>query len=78
MGLANQRAAYAKGLKSESVTFEGVTLVRETEKAILVTFPEEGELWIPLSQVHKLERSKVKGGDKITVSQWIAEQKGLV
>ncbi len=75
MGLANQRAAYAKG-NSGKVTLENVTLGRETDKAILATI-EGTDYWIPLSQVEKIERSKSKGCDKLVVSQWIAEQKGL-
>lgn len=76
MGLANQRAAYAKG-NSEKVTLENVTLGKETEKAILATI-EGTDYWMPLSQVHEIARSKNKGCDKLVVSKWIAEQKNLL
>lgn len=76
MGLANQRAAYAKG-HSDKVTLENVTLGKETDKAILATI-DGTDHWMPLSQVHEIVRSKDKGGDKLVVSKWIAEQKELI
>ena len=72
---ATQRANYARGT-SEQVTLENVTLGRETDKAILATI-DDTDYWIPLSQVHKIERSPNKGCDKLVVSAWIAKEKGL-
>lgn len=57
--------------------FPDVYVVRETELAILVEFGGREE-WIPQSQID--DDSEVwADGDSgtLTVSQWIAEQKGL-
>jgi hypothetical protein len=58
------------------VTLENVTLGKETDKAILATINGEDH-WIPHSQITKIERSPNKGCDKLVVSLWIAQQKGL-
>lgn len=53
-------------------------VLRESEKAVLIRWPG-GEAWVPKGQIR--DRSEVKGdGDrgKLVVSQWIAEQKGMV
>lgn len=72
---SSQRGSYIRGNTGE-VTLENVTLGKETEKAILATVNGEDH-WIPLSQISKIERSPNKGEDKLVVSLWIAEQKGL-
>lgn len=61
------------------VTFGGVFVTAQTAKAILVDFGEEGEKWIPLSQVHEDSEVFEKGdtGDLI-ISRWIAQQKELL
>lgn len=52
-------------------------IVRETDAALLVRFAG-GEEWIPLSQVADPDDYSVGDRDGvISVTQWIAEQKGL-
>lgn len=70
-----QKGAYVRG-GSEKVTIEGVTIGRETDKAVLVTI-EGKEVWIPISQIVSMTRTKTEGGDTIVVSEWIAKTKGL-
>lgn len=72
----SQKAAYARGNSGPPVTLKGVTLGKETDKAILVTH-EGKDIWMPLSQVESMVRTKEKGGDEITISAWIAKEKGL-
>lgn len=60
------------------VEFEKVKVTKETDKALLCVI-EGKEVWMPKSQIH--EDSKVfKEGDEgtLTVSEWIATEKGLV
>lgn len=75
-GPRTKKAAFTRG-HSEKVRIEGVTLGKETDKAILVTLEGGEEHWFPLSQIHEIHRSSDKGGDAIVVSEWIAKQKGL-
>jgi len=62
---------------------EDCIIVAETEKAFLICIEDE-ELWIPKSQIHKdcLEGdSALKVGDidaTVTMTEWIAEQKGII
>jgi hypothetical protein len=49
-------------------TFEDIKCHRDTPDAILVKV-EGKEVWIPKSHVHD---------GRLIISQWIAEQKGLV
>lgn len=51
------------------------TFLRETENAVQIEVGDE-QLWIPLSQVSSMRKGK--GGGKIVMSQWIANQKGLI
>jgi len=64
------------------------TIVRESDKAILfeytiLEYPNgnkekcEGKEWFPDSQITKIERHTNIGEDKIWISEWIAERKGL-
>ena len=58
--------------------FEEVSVKVETDKAILVVI-EDKEYWIPKSQI--AEDSEVYAQDTagtLIVSQWIAQQKGLI
>lgn len=50
------------------------TFVRETDAAVLISVDDEDH-WIPLSQVSSMHK-----GPKSTIvmSQWIANQKGLI
>lgn len=49
-------------------------IVRETDNAILLRVDDE-EIWIPLSQVKRIQRGNSL--DTITMTAWIAEQKGI-
>jgi hypothetical protein len=68
----------------ETVSFEDVKAVRSTQMALLVRIggsKAEGgvEVWIPQSQID--DNSEVwREGDEgqLVISQWIAEQNGLV
>lgn len=59
------------------VSFENVK--RITEKAIL--FEIEGvDVWIPLSQISPVDRDQYSEGDadgSVSISEWIANEKGL-
>lgn len=64
-------------MTEEFVSVECVFL-RETDNAVLVTLVESDEdVWFPLSQVRAMERNKSDEGS-ITVTKWIARQKGLL
>lgn len=49
---------------------------RETEKALLIDHGGEAEIWMPKSQV----RNVVKGPKSVTltITEWIANEKGLI
>jgi hypothetical protein len=54
-------------------------IVRETDKALLVRLEDGEEVWLPLSQIS--EPDSYREGDEngtISVTEWIAEQKGLL
>lgn len=48
--------------------------LRETENAVLIEVEDE-QVWIPLSQVSEMHKGS-RGS--IVMSQWIANQKGLI
>lgn len=50
------------------------TFLRETDNAVLIEVGDD-QLWIPLSQVSSMHKGKT---GKIVMSQWIANQKGLI
>ena len=53
-------------------------IVRETDKALLVRLDDVGEVWIPLSQI--CDPEDYQEGDRdgsMSISEWIAEQKGI-
>jgi hypothetical protein len=63
--------------KSNYVYIDDVSVVGETEKAILCQI-EDRKVWIPKSQIH--EDSEVyEGGDTgtLVITEWIAKQKEL-
>jgi hypothetical protein len=63
----------------DEVTFEDCTVLRETEKAILVEMEDGEEIWFPQSQISansELWRAGQSGA--LVVSKWIAIQKELV
>lgn len=60
------------------VKFENITCKAESERAILVEI-EGDEYWIPKSQVD--DDSEVYAKDhsgELVISEWIAEQKGIL
>lgn len=64
-------------MTEEFVSVECVFL-RETYNAVLVTLVESDEdVWFPLSQVRAMERNTSDEGS-ITVTKWIARQKGIL
>jgi len=71
--------------KAESfIPFE-VTLLTASERAVKVRLPDEEEVWFPFSQIDEESIPDMFGGDelrsgaevKISVTEWIAKQKGL-
>lgn len=50
--------------------------IRETDAAVLIEVDDE-QMWIPLSQISSMCRPQ-RGMGKIVMSQWIANQKGLI
>lgn len=59
------------------VDFDSVKAV--TERAILFVIEGE-EVWIPLSQIAEADRDQYEGGDgegSVSITDWIANQKGL-
>ena len=62
-----------------NTTLTGITFVRETDAAVLIETEDTVEpVWIPLSQVEKMVKSKNPQGSSITLSTWIARKKGLI
>lgn len=62
--------------------YEGCSVTRETDKAILVLIPRTGdsdlEEWIPKGQIHDDSEVYEAGTEgKLVISQWIAEQKNI-
>lgn len=62
----------------DTVTLHGVTAKKETEKALLCVIDDE-EHWIPKSHIHDDSEVYEEGqeGD-LVVSEWIANEKGLL
>jgi hypothetical protein len=58
--------------------FENVTVLRETEKAILCEIDGK-QVWLPKSQIHDdSEVYKMGTEGELVISQWLAEEKDLV
>lgn len=50
-----------------------------TDKAILIRIGGHGQVWIPKSQILDGDDSPAKGDViELTITTWIAEQKGLI
>ena len=66
---------------SNYIHLDNVEIVAETEKAFLLNFEqveEEGGVWIPKSQIADPgEYSQGDKGVQISITKWIAEQKGI-
>lgn len=59
-----------------AITLHG-TVMRETDAAILFLDDKtDEELWLPKSQI--VEQDLSTGTDIVTITEWIAKQKGLV
>ncbi len=70
--------AKQKFTRDECVEFKGVTVLRESEKAILCVVDGE-EYWIPKSQIHDDSEVYEDGTEgTLVVSEWIAREKNLV
>ncbi len=70
-------------MAEQTVTIDDSECINETEKAIQITLGDcriEGEtIWLPKSQVHEDSEVWKKGQvGKLVVTEWIAEQKGLI
>lgn len=52
------------------------SVVRETEKALLLRFGSE-EAWLPLSQIKSREENDEGSGGVVDVKQWLVIEKGL-
>ena len=64
---------------SSWVHLEGCKVNKATAKALLVELEDGEELWLPRSQIS--EGEKYDAGDEdvtISISAWIAQQKGLI
>jgi hypothetical protein len=65
-------------MSETSVKISDVVCTRETEKALLVIIDEE-TYWIPKSQIHDDSEVYALGcSGVLVISEWIAEQKGLL
>lgn len=74
----NQRAEYMRH-HTDDVTFSDVDVGEDSAsgKAVRVRFEDE-LIWVPYSQVKKIERAAhLMGQDKITVTAWWAKKAGL-
>lgn len=63
---------------SKWIHLEDVTVVRETDRAFLLRLDDDSEHWIPKNQVS--EPDTYEEGDEgvtVSISEWIAEQKGI-
>lgn len=55
-----------------------VQIKKVTDKAYLIDHGGEEEVWMPKSQVKELERVGRGPLHKMTVTEWIANEKGLI
>ena len=58
------------------VTIHDVDIKHETDNAVLIECDGE-EYWIPFSQVEEMTKGANGRESSITITQWIADQKGL-
>lgn len=65
-------------MSNKTHTQSPVKFVKETQNAILIKTANEDEIWIPFSQVESIEREPNGIDGSITMSAWIAGQKGLL
>lgn len=63
----------------DQARFAGAVALAETDKALKVRLDEDTVIWMPKNQIDDdSEVWKVEHEGELVVSQWIAEQKGLV
>lgn len=66
----------------DTVSFDDVTVVRSSDKALLVSIPEHDDgkpIWIPQSHIHDDSEVYKEGtSGTLVISEWIATEKGLV
>jgi hypothetical protein len=62
---------------ANNVTLSDVSVVKETDKALLCNIHGE-EIWIPKSQIKEDSEVFEEGTEgSLVISQWLASQKGL-
>jgi hypothetical protein len=64
---------------SNWVHLEGCNVLRVTDKAMLVEY-DDGELWLPLSQIDPESRDQYEEGDEdvtVSITLWLAKEKGI-
>lgn len=62
---------------SNYIHLEG-KIEKETDKAFYIDFGEQGKHWIPMSQVADSENYKEGDIGTISITEWIAGEKGLI
>ena len=63
----------------EAVVFAGCTVMEHSDKAIRVMVPNKGTHWFPRTQTTKANECQYDGDHgNLSISKWIATQKGLV
>lgn len=67
--------------RGETISFDGVTCLKETDAALLCRLDDGREIWFPKSQVD--DDSEVFDDDSnaagtLVVTEWVCLQKGLL
>lgn len=68
------------GRNDETVTFENVRCLKETDLAILCVVDGQ-EVWLPKSHVHddsEVFDDEENSAGKLVISEWLATTKGLI
>lgn len=55
---------------------EHCRIMRDSGKAVLVDSPEQGEIWIPKSQLHDDSIQEEGQEGSLIVTGWLAKQRG--
>lgn len=66
--------------RNDMIDVEDLTFVRSSDAAILVEDPDGDEVWLPKSEIEWPKEAGAERGDSITItmSEWLAEDKGLI
>lgn len=59
------------------ILVEDARCVKTTEKAGLFDLPDQGEFWIPWSQIRDGSVDKDGETGELWISQWMADEKGI-